>query len=168
MEILPNYVVLPMRAILRAVFKYGTAASAYSKLAISYSGSKYPYPAMGKTGTTNENRTAAFCGAVPLDTLLTICSYIGFDDNNKLKGKSRTLAGASGALPQWANFAESVLATSKSETIFGEAIDYINAIAHNEVTLPNMPQTIEIDRKGGLPVGTDDFGAGSAAVFPNF
>jgi membrane peptidoglycan carboxypeptidase len=168
MEILPNYVVLPMRAILRAVFKYGTAASAYSKLAISYSGSKYPYPAMGKTGTTNENRTAAFCGAVPLDTLLTICSYIGFDDNNKLKGKSRTLAGASGALPQWANFAESVLATTKSEHIFGETIDYISAIAHNEVTLPNMPQTIEIDRKGGLPVGTEDFGVGSPAVFPNF
>ncbi|MDR2594890.1 MAG: penicillin-binding protein [Fibromonadaceae bacterium] len=168
-EILPNNVVLPMRAILRAVFKYGTAASAYSKLAISYSGSKYPYPAMGKTGTTNENRTAAFCGAVPLDTLLTICSYIGFDDNNKLKGKSRTLAGASGALPQWANFAESVLATTKSEHIFGETIDYISAIAHNEVTLPNMPQTIEIDRRGGLPVGTDDFGAGGAtAVFPNF
>ena len=167
-EILPNHVVLPMRAILRAVFKYGTAASAYSKLAISYSGSKYPYPAMGKTGTTNENRTAAFCGGIPLDTLLTICSYIGFDDNNKLKGKSRTLAGASGALPQWANFAETVLATSKSEHIFGETIDYINAIAHNEVTLPNMPQNIEIDRKGGLPVGMDDVGAGGAAAFPNF
>jgi len=168
MEILPNHVVMPMRAMLRAVFKYGTAASAYSKLAMSYSGLKYPYPAMGKTGTTNENRTAAFCGGIPLDTLLTICSYIGFDDNNKLKGKSRTLAGASGALPQWANFAESVLATSKSETIFGETIDYINAIAHNEVLLPNMPQNIEIDRKGGLPVGLDDVGAGSAAVFPNF
>jgi len=169
-EILPNHVVLPMRAILRAVFKYGTAASAYSKLAISYSGSKYPYPAMGKTGTTNENRTAAFCGAIPLDTLLTICSYIGFDDNNKLKGKSRTLAGASGALPQWANFAESVLATTKSEHIFGETIDYISAIAHNEVTLPNMPQTIEIDRRGGLPVGMDEAGAGggATAVFPNF
>ncbi|MCL1957735.1 MAG: penicillin-binding protein [Fibromonadales bacterium] len=168
-EILPSNVVLPMRAILRAVFKYGTAASAYSKLAISYSGSKYPYPAMGKTGTTNENRTAAFCGAVPLDTLLTICSYIGFDDNNKLKGKSRTLAGASGALPQWANFAESVLATTKSERIFGETIDYISAIAHNEVSLPNMPQTIEIDRRGGLPVGMDEAGTGSgAAVFPNF
>jgi len=167
-EILPSNVVLPMRAILRAVFKYGTAASAYSKLAISYSGSKYPYPAMGKTGTTNENRTAAFCGAVPLDTLLTICSYIGFDDNNKLKGKSRTLAGASGALPQWANFAESVLATTKSEHIFGETIDYINAIAHNEVTLPNMPQTIEIDRRGGLPVGMDEAGGGATAVFPNF
>jgi len=167
-EILPSSVVLQMRAILRAVFKYGTAASAYSKLVMSYSGLKYPYPAMGKTGTTNENRTAAFCGGIPLDTLLTICSYIGFDDNNKLKGKSRTLAGASGALPQWANFAESVLATSKSEKIFGETIDYINAIAQNEIPLPNMPQNIEIDKKGGLPIGADDVGAGKPAVFPNF
>jgi len=168
-EILPSNVVLPMRAILRAVFKYGTAASAYSKLALSYSGSKYPYPAMGKTGTTNENRTAAFCGAMPLDTLLTICSYIGFDDNNKLKGKSRTLAGASGALPQWANFAESVLASSKSEKIFGETIDYITAISQNEVPLPNMPQDIEIDKKSGLPTGAEDMEAGSKpALFPNF
>jgi len=168
-EILPNNVVLPMRAILRAVFKYGTAASAYSKLAVSYSGSKYPYPAMGKTGTTNENRTAAFCGAMPLDTILTICSYIGFDDNNKLKGKSRTLAGASGALPQWANFAESVLISNKSEKVFGEEIDYITAIAQNEVSLPNMPQNIEIDRKSGLPIGSEDIGIDSKpALFPNF
>jgi membrane peptidoglycan carboxypeptidase len=169
MEVLPSNVVLPMRAMLRAVFKYGTAASAYSKLSLAYSGSKYPYPAMGKTGTTNENRTAAFCGAMPLDTLLTICSYIGFDDNNKLKGKSRSLAGASGALPQWANFAESVLASNKSENVFGEAIDFINVISQNEVPLPNMPQNIEIDRRGGLPVGTEDIEAGRVpALFPNF
>jgi membrane peptidoglycan carboxypeptidase len=167
MDVLQSNVFLPMRAMLRAVFKYGTAASAYSKLSITYSGSKYPYPAMGKTGTTNENRTAAFCGAIPLDTLLTICSYIGFDDNNKLKGKSRSLAGASGALPQWANFAEATLALSKNENIFGEAIDYINVIAEREVPLPNMPQNIEIDKKGGLPVGADETET-ATVLFPNF
>ncbi|MDR2732598.1 MAG: penicillin-binding protein [Fibromonadaceae bacterium] len=166
-EVLPSSVVLPMQAMLRAVFKYGTAASAYSKISIPYSGVKYPFPAMGKTGTTNENRTAAFCGAMPLDTLLTICSYIGFDDNNKLKGKSRSLAGASGALPQWASFAEAALAANKSEKILGENIDYINAISHNEVLLPNMPSSIEVDRKGGLPVKADSAGVG-VALFPNF
>jgi len=166
-EFLPSNVVLRMQAILRAVFKYGTAASAYSKLSINYSGVKYPFPAMGKTGTTNENRTAAFCGAIPLDTLTTMCSYVGFDDNTKLKGKAVTLAGASGALPQWVALAEAVLAQNKSGKILDESIDYINAIAQNEVSLPNMPAPIEIDRKGGLPIKPDSLET-KPALFPNF
>jgi membrane peptidoglycan carboxypeptidase len=166
-KVLPDSVLLPMRAMLRAVFKYGTAASAYSKIALTYSGSKYPFPAMGKTGTTNENRTAAFCGALPLDTLLSICSYVGFDDNEKLKGKSRSLAGASGALPQWANFAGEVLAANKSEKVFGESIDYINAIAQQEVPLPDMPSYMEVDKMGGRPVNSDTTET-KAALFPGF
>jgi membrane peptidoglycan carboxypeptidase len=166
-EFLPNNVVLPIRAMLRAVFKYGTAASAYSKLYITYSGLKYPFPAMGKTGTTNENRTVVFCGGLPLDSLLTICSYVGFDANDKLKGKSFSLAGASGALPQWADFAGTVLAESKIGTIFGSSIDYINTISQGEVSLPYMPVSIEVDKKGGLPLKTDSTYA-SKATFPNF
>ena len=166
-EVLPGSVVLPMQAMLRAVFKYGTAASSYSKLFITYSGSKYPFPAMGKTGTTNENRTAAFCGVLPLDASLSICSYVGFDDNNTLKGKSRSLAGASGALPQWTSFAGAVLAANKSGKIFGETIDYISTIAQQEVPLPNMPDNIEVDRKGGLHLKADLESPG-AALFPGF
>jgi len=168
-EILPNNVVLPMRAMLRAVIKYGTAASAYSKLTITYSGLKYPFPAMGKTGTTNENRTAVFCGGLPLDTLMAICGYVGFDGNDKLKGKSVSLAGASGALPQWSSFAASALAQSKVETIFGSSIDYINTISQGEVPLPYMPANIEVDRKGGLPLKADSvYNSTNTAVFPNF
>ncbi|MCL2283958.1 MAG: penicillin-binding protein [Fibromonadales bacterium] len=166
-EFLPSSAVQPMRAMLRSVFKNGTAAGAYSKLFITYSGVKYPFPAMGKTGTTNENRTAAFCGALPLDTLLSICSYVGFDDNNKLKGKSRSLAGASGALPQWVSFAEVALAMNKSEKVFGETIDYISTIARREVPLPNMPESIEVDKIGGLPLKSDSIKTG-VALFPNF
>lgn len=165
--VLPDSVVLPMQAMLRAVFKYGTAAGSYSKIATTYDGVKYPFPAMGKTGTTNENRTAAFCGAMPLDTLLTICSYVGFDDNNKLKGKTSALAGASGALPQWAGFASAALAADKSGRILGEGIDYISAIWHGEVILPNMPETIEVDKKGGKPL-KDEPSETNAATFPNF
>jgi membrane peptidoglycan carboxypeptidase len=159
---------LPMQAMLRAVFKYGTASSAYSKITASYSGVKYPFPAMGKTGTTNESRTVTFCGALPLDTLLAICSYVGFDDNNKLKGSSRSsLSGASGALPQWSALAAGALEANKSEKIFGEGIDYINAIAHGEVLLPNMPANIEVDKKGGLPLKADSVYA-KPALFPGF
>jgi len=166
-RILPDNVIFPMRAMLRAVVKYGTAASAYSKLSITYSGLKYPFPAMGKTGTTNENRTAVFCGGLPLDTLLAICSYVGFDGNDKLKGKSVSLAGASGALPQWSGFAAAVLAGSKVETVFGNSIDYINTISQGEVPLPYMPANIEIDKKGGLPLKTDSTYK-NVATFPNF
>jgi len=166
-EVLPSNVVLPMRAMLRAVIKYGTAASAYNKLSITYSGLKYPFPAMGKTGTTNENRTAVFCGGLPLDTLIAICSYVGFDDNDKLKGKSVSLAGASGALPQWSGFAAAILADSKVESVFGNSIDYINTISQGEVSLPNMPANIEVDKKGGLPLKTDSSST-DAATFPNF
>jgi len=166
-ETLMSNVVLPMRAMLRAVVKYGTAASAYSKLSITYSGLKYPFPAMGKTGTTNENRTAVFCGGLPLDTLLAICSYVGFDDNDKLKGKSVSLAGASGALPQWASFAAAVLAGGKVESVLGNSIDYINTISQGEVSLPNMPASIEVDKKGGLPLKADSAST-NAATFPNF
>ena len=166
-EVLPIEAVLPMRAMLRAVFKYGTAASAYSKLSITYSGAKYPFPAMGKTGTTNENRTAAFCGVLPLDTLLSICSYVGFDDNIRLQGRSRNLAGSSAALPQWASFAEAALAANKSEKVFGEPIDYINTISQREVPLPNMPENIKVDRVGGLPVKQDSLET-RTALFPNF
>ena len=167
--ILTEREVLPMRAILRAVFKYGTAASAHSKIALTYSGVKYPFPAMGKTGTTNENRTVAFCGALPLDSLLTICSYIGFDDNSKLRGNSRAvLSGASGALPQWSAFAAAALAANKSGKIFGENIDYIEAIANNEVQIPNMPSSIELDRSGGLPLKSDSISEARSALFPGF
>jgi membrane peptidoglycan carboxypeptidase len=166
-KILPDSVIFPMRAMLRAVVKYGTAASAYSKLSITYSGLKYPFPAMGKTGTTNENRTAVFCGGLPLDTFLAICSYVGFDGNDKLKGKSVSLAGASGALPQWSGFAAAVLAGSKVETVFGNSIDYINTISQGEVSLPYMPANIEVDKKGGLPLKTDSTYK-NVAAFPNF
>jgi len=161
--------VLPMRAMLRAVFKYGTAASAYSKITLTYSGTKYPYPAMGKTGTTNENRTVAFCGALPLDSLLTICSYIGFDDNSKLRSGARAvLSGASGALPQWSAFAAATLAANKSGKIFGENIDYIETIANNEVQIPNMPASIELDRASGLPFKPDTLSEAKPVFFPGF
>jgi len=166
-EFLPDNVVLPMQAMLRAVFKYGTAASAYSKLTITYSNSKYPFPVMGKTGTTNENRTAAFCGGVPTLRLFSMCSYVGFDGNEKLKGKSRSLAGASAALPQWASLADAIIAANKNERVFGEEIDYISVIAHNEVSLPNMPDNIHVDRMGGLPLKADSVTTGTA-LFPNF
>ncbi|MDR2581181.1 MAG: penicillin-binding protein [Fibromonadaceae bacterium] len=170
-SILTERETLPMQAMLRAVFKYGTAASAHSRISTTYSGARYPFPAVGKTGTTNENRTVSFCGAMPMDSLLTICSYVGFDDNERLRGPRGSLSGASGALPQWSAFAARALAANRSGKVFGEKIDYINAIAHNEVQLPRMPPSIEVDRKSGLPFKADSLSEATGAkpaLFPAF
>jgi len=173
-SILTENELLPMRAMLRAVFKYGTAASAYQKITTAYSDSKYPFPAMGKTGTTNENRTVAFCGALPIDSLMTICSYVGFDDNSAMKGSRASISGASGALPQWVALASEALSVNKTGKVFGESIDYIETISMGEVQLPNMPQYIEIDRRGGLPLKAGSADSANSqeiirtALFPGF
>jgi membrane peptidoglycan carboxypeptidase len=79
-------------------------------------GTSLRYPALGKTGTTNDYRNVAFMGALPvyvtekeavaLDTVVAIGSYVGFDNNKPLKSGKTRIAGASGGLPQWAAFAK--------------------------------------------------------------
>lgn len=91
-EIIPDDLTEQMQTMLKEVFDSGTAKS-YSKLSPKTG-------AMGKTGTTNENRTAAFFGAAGQDSLIFIGSYVGFDNNTKMKN----IGGASGALPQWMDF----------------------------------------------------------------
>jgi membrane peptidoglycan carboxypeptidase len=85
---------------LAGVFKYGTG-KAYSKKALKIN-------AIGKTGTSNENRTVAFFGALQKDSIMAVGSYAGFDDNQKLTNKNASITGANGALPQWIDFAEKV------------------------------------------------------------
>lgn len=66
-------------------------------------------PALGKTGTTNEYRNAAFLGSVPawekgawaVERGATIGVYVGYDDNSPMASGRIRLAGASGALPPW-------------------------------------------------------------------
>ena len=101
------------------------------------------YPALGKTGTTNDYRNVAFMGALPtyvdakngvaLDSVVAIGSYVGFDDNKPLKSGRTRIAGASGGLPQWAAFAKEEI------NILGipEKIDFldISILATGEVPL---------------------------------
>ena len=66
-------------------------------------------PVVGKTGTTNGYRNAAFVGMVPkaqagtweLMEGVTVATYVGFDDNTPMRFGRTTLSGASGALPVW-------------------------------------------------------------------
>jgi membrane peptidoglycan carboxypeptidase len=99
-EIIPENVAEQMQNMLAGVFKYGTGKE-YSKRALKIN-------AIGKTGTSNENRTVAFFGALQKDSIMTIGSYAGFDDNQKLTNKNASITGANGALPQWIDFVEKV------------------------------------------------------------
>ena len=95
--------------ILHNVVQHGTGRRA--KHAILLNGS--PVPAMGKTGTTNDFKNAAFLGAVPRwedgfdpARAYVIGAYVGYDDNRPMRNKRILLAGASGALPPWIATAE--------------------------------------------------------------
>jgi penicillin-binding protein 1A len=77
------------------VTRSGTAAAATKQLK--------RYDIAGKTGTTNDNIDAWFCGYHP--TLVTI-TWIGFDQPKKL-GSNET--GAHAALPFWIGFMEQAL-----------------------------------------------------------
>ncbi|MCF0216307.1 MAG: transglycosylase domain-containing protein [Fibrobacteraceae bacterium] len=117
-KVLDDTVTTQMAVMLRSVFTNGTAHSQYDALSV-YSPNKKTklhYPALGKTGTTNDYRNVAFMGALPmyslaeasvtLDSVIAIGSYVGFDDNKPLKSGRTRIAGASGGLPQWASFAK--------------------------------------------------------------
>ena len=79
-------------------------------------------PVVGKTGTTNGYRNAAFVGMVPkaqsgtweLMEGVTVATYVGFDDNTPMRFGRTTLSGASGALPVWM---ETVRGIGQSEFI---------------------------------------------------
>ena len=116
--ILDSLVTAQMGAMLRSVFVNGTARSQYSSIVVTSPDGQtsVKYPALGKTGTTNDYKNVAFMGAIPtyvaekeglaLDSVVAIGSYVGFDNNKPLKSGRTRIAGASGGLPQWAAFAK--------------------------------------------------------------
>lgn len=116
-EVLDNNITTQMAAMLHSVFTNGTARSQLNSITVISPDSTVSlrYPALGKTGTTNDYRNVAFMGALPtyssetnsatLDSVVAIGSYVGFDNNKPLKSGRTRIAGASGGLPQWANFA---------------------------------------------------------------
>jgi len=78
-----------------------------------------PLPMLGKTGTANDFRNAAFAGYVPVGiapegaalTLLpgyTVGVYVGYDSNEPMKKGSTRITGAQGALPAWSTIAGAI------------------------------------------------------------
>ena len=85
-------------AMLKTVVSNGTATKAR---VVDKSGR--PIQQGGKTGTTNEHRTAWFVGITP--EYVTVC-YIGRDDNKTMYGK---MTGGSAVAPMWARYYQTLI-----------------------------------------------------------
>lgn len=85
-------------AMLKSVVSNGTATKAR---VVDKSGR--PIQQGGKTGTTNEHRTASFVGITP--EYVTVC-YIGRDDNKPMYGK---MTGGSAVAPMWARYYQTLI-----------------------------------------------------------
>jgi penicillin-binding protein 1A len=83
-----------MTEMLRGVVLHGTAVAA----------AKLPFPAAGKTGTTNDFTDAWFVGFSPT---MTCGVWMGFDEKRTLGAKE---TGAHAALPVWMNFMSAAMA----------------------------------------------------------
>ena len=83
-----------MTSMLREVVLHGTAVAA----------AKLPFPAAGKTGTTNDFTDAWFVGFSPS---LTCGVWVGLDEKKSLGAKE---TGARAALPIWMSFMEGAMA----------------------------------------------------------
>jgi membrane peptidoglycan carboxypeptidase len=96
--------------ILRNVVRWGTGRRALGKVKID----GIDVPLVGKTGTTNSYRNAAFAGFVPKvgpdgwqwGSAYTLVAYVGYDDNRAMRRGGIRLQGSNGALPAWLSTAK--------------------------------------------------------------
>ncbi len=118
--------------ILQNVIPYGTGRYAVSHVSLKSEDperqkmlgkQRQRYPLLGKTGTANDYRNAAFLGYVPvlapdqsglnLDSGYVVGVYTGFDANMPMVKGSFHVSGAQGALPAWCDIAQGILEVEK-------------------------------------------------------
>jgi penicillin-binding protein 1A len=111
-----------MTAMLREVVSHGTGVAA----------AKMPFPAAGKTGTTNDFTDAWFVGFSPA---MTCGVWIGFDEKKTLGAKE---TGARAALPIWMNFMSAAMA-GKDPGQFQPSPETFGAVPQKVDTPDNLP-----------------------------
>ena len=155
--------------ILRKVVTHGTGKRARGELYVDLvtddeqSKGKVRVPAFGKTGTTNDYRTAYFAGYVPFPTersssldsvqdSYVIASYVGYDFNKSMKKGHFRISGAQGALPVWTAFAKSII----EEKHYADYIDRLdlNLIARKlwpiQYTKSKCTSDVKVDLTQGV------------------
>jgi hypothetical protein len=121
-----------------------------------------PYPLLGKTGTANDYRNAAFIGYVPvlssdsqatlsLQGGYTVGVYAGYDNNQPMVKGATRVSGSLGALPAWSDIAQSLLNADK----VADRLDAVD-LTFNGLALqyPDVQQVfVPVDpRQGGAVV----------------
>ncbi len=170
-EVLPERVTILTGEILRKVMERGTGRKAAGIVRVYDT----PLPLFGKTGTANRYTNSSFVGLIPgpddvtgqvnIDNGYTIASYVGFDDNQPMKGDHMRLYGSSGALPLWMDTVRAVSETAHFKNTIQPA-----DLAFNPSLYPMMPgkfdlRLIPVSPLTGMPVSKGEE-ASSSARFP--
>ena len=127
-RIMKPYVNYQLNSMLRSVAQVGTAARASAILG--------RHDLAGKTGTTDDQKDAWFCGFTP-NKVTTV--WVGFDQIKPL-GRKETAAGA--ALPLWIDFMKSTLKSKKSQPLPAPS-GLINVELDAETGMPPDQYTVE-------------------------
>ncbi len=121
-----------VREILRRVITHGTGRRARGELYVSAPDPspdakgalrQVRVPSFGKTGTTNDYKTAYFAGFMPYPTekgkpldpenSYSVATYVGYDMNMMMRRGAQHIYGTVGALPIWTDFLKEVISIKK-------------------------------------------------------
>ena len=156
--VLPERVTILTSEILRKVMERGTGRKARDVVRVF----DIPLPSFGKTGTANRYTNSSFVGLIPgpdnttghlaIDNGYTIASYVGFDNNQPMKGDHMALYGSSGALPLWMDTARAITKTED----FNHALQPAD-LAFNPLMRPVTPRKfalhpVPVSPATGLPL----------------
>lgn len=136
-----------------------------------------PLPLLGKTGTANDFRNAAFFGYVPVladgETAMdmadgyTVGVYVGFDDNRPMEKGSTRIAGSAGALPTWSGIASGILALEG----IGDQVDTVDlSFGGLPLRFPELGQVfvpVDPERGGAVLPGREVLRARTAPRSPS-
>lgn len=160
--VLSERVTILTSEILRKVMERGTGKKARDIIRIYDT----PLPSFGKTGTANRYTNSSFVGLIPgpddtsgqlnIDNGYTIAGYVGFDDNQPMKGEHMTLYGSSGALPLWMDTARAIAETKDFKNKIQPA-----DLAFNPLLRPLNPEqfalkALPVSPLTGLPLTTGE------------
>jgi membrane peptidoglycan carboxypeptidase len=155
--------------ILRNVVKNGTGHRAWDAVKMDMgfeSGNmKMPVLCYGKTGTANRFTNSSFVGYIPGLDIITgefdlnlgyvIASYVGYDNNFPMKGKSFSISGASGALPIWIDTAKGIVDSKEYKKDINIS-DLAFTASSTQVTKNNSMIPVPVSKKDGLPVAENE------------
>ena len=166
--VLSERVTILLSEILRKVMERGTGKKARNIIRIYDTA----LPSFGKTGTANKYTNSSFVGLIPgpddttgqinIDNGYTIASYVGFDNNQPMKGEHMTLYGSSGALPLWMDTGRAIAETEDfknkiqpADLAFNPLLRPLNPEKFDLKALPVSPLT-------GLPLADGQKSSGSS------